>query len=169
MEAQMENGTNRSYQDLEAWREAMALAEMVYKATDSFPKNEQFGLTIQARRAAASIPANLAEGQGRQAHADFRRFVQISRGSLSELETHLLLAMRLGFLKREQLIPIWEKSQITGRLINGLIRSLSKRIAAKKSGYRLPATGYRSTPPSSSPAPADGSEPFHGAAAHFPA
>jgi four helix bundle protein len=88
----------KDFRDLKVWEKGHALAVAVYKATGDFPKREMYGLTIQLRRACASIPANIAEGCGRQGDAELGRFLQISMGSASELEYHLLLARDLGFL-----------------------------------------------------------------------
>jgi four helix bundle protein len=88
----------RSFRDLAVWQRAHALTLALYKVTRSFPRDEQYGLTAQVRRAAASVAANLAEGCGRRTAADFGRFVQIALGSASELEYHLILAADLGLL-----------------------------------------------------------------------
>ena len=85
----------QSYQDLEVWQRAMDIAAELYRLTKAFPRQEQFGLTSQIRRAASSIPANIAEGWGRQSTGEFRHFLRIAQGSLRELETHLLLSQRV--------------------------------------------------------------------------
>src|SRR4051794_10458612 len=86
------------HQDLVVWKRAMQLAEDVYKLSATLPTEERFGLKMQMRRAVASIPANISEGAGRGTRTEFARYVVIARGSLSELETHLLLCERLGYL-----------------------------------------------------------------------
>src|SRR5262245_18200016 len=91
----------RHYTELIAWQKAMDLVVEVYRSTDSFPQREVFGLTNQMRRAAVSIPSNIAEGQGRATTKDFLLFLYIARGSLQELETQILLAYRLAFLSGE--------------------------------------------------------------------
>ena len=96
----------QSYRELEVWQVAMDLAEQCYLATRSFPREELFGMTRQIRRAAASIPANIAEGQGRQHTKEFLNHLSIARGSLKELETHLILSHRVGLLAQEQLGPL---------------------------------------------------------------
>lgn len=88
----------KDFRELKVWEKAHQLTLDVYKATASFPKDEQYGLTSQIRRASASIPANIAEGCGRSGDAEFARFLQIAMGSASELEYHLLLAHDLKFL-----------------------------------------------------------------------
>jgi four helix bundle protein len=86
------------YKDLIVWQKAMDLTEMVYQATKAFPREELYGLTNQVRRAAVSIPSNIAEGQARQSTAEFRNFLSLARGSLAEVETQLMIAQRLGYL-----------------------------------------------------------------------
>jgi len=105
----------------------MDLVEEVYRATKRFPSDEQFGLVNQIRRAAVSVPANIAEGQGRLHRAEFLRFLSIARGSLAETETHLLIAVRLGYLQREDAKQAWVLLQDVGKLLNGLIKSLEGR------------------------------------------
>lgn len=92
----------KSHRDLIVWRKAMDLVVLVYKATESFPKHELYGLTSQIRRAASSVPANIAEGQGRRSKSEFRQFLGNARGSLLELDTHLELALRLNYLTASQ-------------------------------------------------------------------
>ena len=114
----------KSYRDLDVWQKSMDAAVVVYQITKSFPADERFGLINQVRRAVASIPANIAEGHGRLHKLDYVRFLSIARGSLMEVETHLQLALRLEYITRDQLKPIWSGLQEVGRLLNGLIRSL---------------------------------------------
>ena len=92
----------QTYKDLIVWRKAMDLAEKVYLLSRSFPREELYGLTSQIRRAAVSVPSNIAEGQARQSTAEFRNFLSIAQGSLAEVETQLLLAIRFGYLSPEQ-------------------------------------------------------------------
>jgi len=117
----------QSYQDLQVWQNGMDLAEQVYQLTQSFPKEELFGLTSQIRRAATSIPANIAEGWGRQTTGEFRQFLHNAQGSLRELETHLLLALRLNLATKDQIQPLLEICQVLGRQLINLLRSLSAR------------------------------------------
>ena len=102
----------------------MDLAEAVYLGTAKFPPEERFGLTTQLRRGAVSIPSNIAEGQGRGAGEDFARFLRISRGVLQELDTQLILAVRLGYLPDEQYEAISNRIIEVAKLLNGLLRSL---------------------------------------------
>lgn len=113
-----------TYQDLEAWKKSMDLAEKIYELTKRFPKEEQFGLTSQIRRAAVSIPSNIAEGFRRKSKADFAKFVTYAYGSGAELETQLQLSIRIKILSimrsRETLTLLDEVMKI----LNGLHRSL---------------------------------------------
>src|SRR5687768_4503080 len=93
----------QSYRDLDVWQVAMDLAENCYRVTEKYPRAEMFGMTSQIRRASASIPANVAEGQGRNHTSEFIHFLGVARGSLSELETHLLLSQRVGLLEQSDL------------------------------------------------------------------
>ena len=113
------------YQELKVWQEAIELTIETYDACDRIPSVERFGLTSQLTRAAISIPSNIAEGQGRS-RAEFRRFLTISRGSLQELETLLVLAERRRYVDTEKLALLRARARAVGRLLNGFIRALSK-------------------------------------------
>jgi four helix bundle protein len=89
---------NKSYRDLVAWQEAMNLVTAVYQISACFPKQEIYGLTSQLRRAAVSVPSNIAEGQGRRGTAEFRHFLRQASGSLMELETQMMIAERLHYV-----------------------------------------------------------------------
>ena len=112
----------RAHHNLEAWQRALKLVKTIYSATASFPKSELYGLTSQMRRAAVSIPSNIAEGSARNTTPEFLRFLYIARGSLAELETQLLIARDLGYLKDAE-APKNELYQVTA-LLDGLIKSL---------------------------------------------
>lgn len=116
-----------SYRDLKVWQEAMVLAEQIYRETGSFPGHEMFGLVAQARRAAVSVCANIAEGHGRESTGSFVQFLRIAQGSLKELETHILIARRVGFLPGAGEARLLESCERLGKMIRALIRSLSKR------------------------------------------
>lgn len=118
----------QSYEELEVWRLAMDLAESCYKATRTYPKEELFGLTCQIRRAAASIPANIAEGQGRDHTREFLSFLSIARGSLMELETHLILSHRVNLLKQETMESLLGLTDRISRMLTGLRKALEKRL-----------------------------------------
>jgi len=102
----------------------MDLVTAVYKLTEEFPKSELYGLTSQIRRCAASVPANIAEGQGRRLAGEFLQFLGNARGSLLELDTHLEIAVRLGMLNRELHSTLMEQLMEVRKLLNGLMRSI---------------------------------------------
>lgn len=116
-----------SYQDLEVWRRGMDLATFAYSLTKSFPKEECFGLTSQIRRAASSIPANIAEGWARRSPKEFQRFLNLANGSLRELETHLMLSQRVGICSEAAIQHPLSEAAILGRQILALHRSLSRK------------------------------------------
>jgi four helix bundle protein len=102
-----------SYRDLEVWQRGMQLGEMAYRITRSFPKEETFGMTAQIRRAAASIPANIAEGWGRKTTREFQHFLHVAQGSLRELETHLLLSARIGLTSQTDIAALLESCALS--------------------------------------------------------
>jgi four helix bundle protein len=116
----------KSHRDLIVWQKAMGLTVLVYHLTKDFPGEESYGLTSQIRRCSASIPANIAEGQGRRSSKEFQQFLGNARGSLLELDTHLELSFRVGYINNYQHSDIRNKISEVGRLLNGLIRSLNK-------------------------------------------
>jgi four helix bundle protein len=116
------------YRELKAWQMAMDFAERCYLATKGFPKEEQFGLTSQIRRAAGSVPANIAEGQGRSHTKEFLKHLGIARGSLLETETHLLLSHRVGLLDPKTLDSLLAVSDEIGRMLSGLRRALERKV-----------------------------------------
>ena len=102
----------------------MSFVEQVYRATKDFPSDERFGLTSQLRRAAVSVPSNIAEGQGRRSDKEFHRFLAIALGSLCEVETQLLIAQRLEYIDEDQTTAILDIASEVGRLVGGLQNSL---------------------------------------------
>jgi four helix bundle protein len=122
--------SGRNYTDLIAWRLAMDLAEAVCIVSGTLPASERFGLSSQMRRAATSIPANIAEGQGRRTRGEFLNHLSVAHGSLRELETHIVLARRLGMIDTTALQSILNKAAEVGRLINGLANSLERNRRA---------------------------------------
>jgi len=118
----------KSHRDLIVWQKAMVLVTDVYSLTKTFPREEIYGLSAQTRRAAASVPANIAEGQGRRLGREFHQFLGNARGSLMELDTHLELALRVGYINEEQHIAIRSKLDEVGRILNGLMRSINPDI-----------------------------------------
>ncbi|MDQ5845429.1 MAG: four helix bundle protein [Acidobacteriota bacterium] len=115
----------KSHRDLIVWQKAMDLVVSVYRATETFPKAETYGLTSQIRRAVTSIPANIAEGQGRRLAKEFIYFLANARGSLWELDTHIESATRLGFCSSEKQVELQMQMDEVGRILNGLMRSVS--------------------------------------------
>ncbi len=116
----------RNYRDLVVWQRAMDLLEATYSATSGFPREELFGLTGQMRRAAVSIPANIAEGQGRGTDKEIVHYSRIGYGSLRELETHVLIAVRLKFLDEADGQGLLDHAAQVGRLLNGLMKSFAR-------------------------------------------
>jgi four helix bundle protein len=114
----------QSYRDLRVWQEGMALAETCYELTRRFPKAELFGLTSQIRRAASSIPANIAEGYGRAGRKEYVQFLYVAQGSLKELETHLLLAARVQCCSHTEVDPLLQHTEALGKMLSALIRKL---------------------------------------------
>ena len=112
------------YKDLIVWQKSMQLALEVYRVTKAFPREEMYGLTSQVRRAAVSIPSNIAEGQARKSTKEFRQFLSIARGSLAEVETQLLIGLHLGYLSDEDIKPIMGLQEEANRMLNSLINKL---------------------------------------------
>lgn len=115
-----------SHRELRVWERGMDLAEACYKVTRSFPREEIYGMTSQVRRAATAVPANIAEGQGRESLGDFVRFLRIAQGSLKELETHLILAARVEITTHESIVPLLAECDGIGKMLHSLIQSIQK-------------------------------------------
>ena len=113
-----------NYKDLVAWQKAMSLVLRVYEVTEQFPKREIYSLTDQIRRAAVSIPSNIAEGQAHFHNREFIRFLRHSRGSLAELETQLIIAKGLKYLSQLEAEKLLEDAAEVSRILSGLISSL---------------------------------------------
>ncbi len=116
----------KPHKKLNVWQVAMKVAQMVYKLTSAFPADERFGLVSQMRRAAISIPSNIAEGAARQGKKEFKNFLSMAQGSLSELDTQLELAVLLSYLDQENLKEITVEMLKIDKMLTGLIRSLTK-------------------------------------------
>ena len=116
------------YRDLEVWKEGMVLATSIYKATASFPVEERYGITSQMRRAAVSIPANVAEGYGRSSTGAYVHFLKISLGSAKELETLIELSRRLELLKA----PAADQLQLHARRLSKMLHSLGRSVEAQR-------------------------------------
>lgn len=113
-----------SYRDLRVWQSAMDLAEDAYRFTLKMPDSEKFGMISQMRRCAASVPANIAEGYGRGSRKSYLQFLKIARGSLRELETHILLAQRVGLSNDLDANSILASADTAARMLGALIKSL---------------------------------------------
>jgi four helix bundle protein len=114
----------QSYKDLIAWQKAMKLVKAVYQVTQSFPREERYGLTNQLRRAAVSVPSNIAEGQARFSQKEFRHFLSQARGSLVEIETQLLISEDLGYLPEKSAQLLLQAAAELGGILNGLIAAI---------------------------------------------
>jgi four helix bundle protein len=117
----------RSYQDLIAWQKAMDLVTKIYEVSHKFPREEIFALTSQLRRAAVSVPSNIAEGQGRSSRKEFLYSLGNAKGSLSEVETQVLIARNLGYIGDESVNCLLNLSAEVGRILNGLLASLRNK------------------------------------------
>ena len=121
-------GEIKSYRDLKVWQDGMTLVVDCYRFSKEFPKEELFGLTSQLRRAAVSIPANIAEGYGRDSGGSYVNFLKTAQGSLKELETHLILAQRLKFGNFDLAEQLLARCESVGRMLHALIRSLQRSM-----------------------------------------
>jgi four helix bundle protein len=119
----------KDFRELIAWQKTMDLVAAAYRATSRFPKEEMYGLTSQIRRAAVSIPSNIAEGQARNTTRDFLQFLAVAYGSLKELETQVLIAERLLYIDNRAAAALVEAATEVARLISGLARSLKRKAS----------------------------------------
>lgn len=124
--------TLQSYRDLEVWQKSMDLVEEIYRLTQLLPRAELFGLTSQMRRAAISIPSNIAEGYGRIHRKEYLNHLSIAQGSLQEAETQLQITVRLQYLDREQVKRAWNLMQDVGKMLRRLMLSLSEKQTQPK-------------------------------------
>jgi four helix bundle protein len=120
----MPEGPFRSHKDLDVWKKAVCLVVDLYKLTKRFPNDERFGLTAQIRRAASSVPANIAEGWGRGSTTEYIHFLKIARGSLTELETHLIVSGELGYINQAESARFETSISDVGKMLNRLISAL---------------------------------------------
>ncbi len=123
-----------TYEDLKVWRRAMDLVLEVYRSTGSFPKQEIYGLTSQMRRAAVSVPSNIAEGKGRYSSKELLQFLFHARGSLLELQTQITIGRELGFLAAPEGKKLTDLASEVGRLLNGLVNRFQDEPASRLSG-----------------------------------
>jgi four helix bundle protein len=118
---------DKPHKNLDVWKTAMNAAQKIYKLTELFPEDERFGLVSQMRRAAVSIPSNIAEGAARQGKAEFKNFLSMAQGSLSELDTQLEIAVNVGYLVPEDVKEISELLLRVDKMLTSLIRSLLRK------------------------------------------
>jgi four helix bundle protein len=130
----------KSYRELDVWKVAADLVVEVYRASRTWPIDERFGLTSQIRRAAASIPANIAEGYCRSHRGDYLRFLSIARGSVAEVETHLIVAARVEIASRASLKTSWQLTQTVSKMLTAQIRALSENPPVTRSRRSSPQT-----------------------------
>ena len=117
----------QQYKELRVWQKSIDLVELVYEITRCFPKNEMYSLTKQLRRAAVSVPSNIAEGQGRGSTGEFRQFLGTARGSLFEVETQIVIALRLGYVTEQDVAELSKMIFDLSRMLHGLIAALPER------------------------------------------
>lgn len=125
----MDDKQINSYRDLKVWQGAIALTEDSYRLCRKLPKDETYGLSSQIRRAATSIAANIAEGHGRESTGAFIQHLRIAQGSLKELETHLIVCVRVGLLNEADIASAFQQCESIGKMARALIRSLQNKIA----------------------------------------
>ena len=123
---------DKPHKKLDVWQAAMKSTTTIYKLTERLPGEEKFGLVSQMRRAAISIPCNIAEGAARKGKKEFRNFLSIAQGSLSELDTQLELTVLLGYLCAEELRELWDQLLRIDKMLSGLIRSLTNKTMDNK-------------------------------------
>ena len=119
----------RSYRELIAWQKAMKFVTEIYGVTQRFPSEERYGITNQLRRAAVSVPSNIAEGQARFSQKEFHHFLSQARGSLAEIETQLLIARDLRYVQSAKADALLAAADELGRILNGLLASIKNRAA----------------------------------------
>ncbi len=122
------NNKINSYKDLIVWQKSIALVTEIYKLTKAFPAEEKFGIVNQLNRAVVSIPANIAEGWGRESSKNYLQFLRVSRGSLMETETLLVISKNLNYIDDENFRMISEKLDETGKILQGLIKGVQQKI-----------------------------------------
>jgi four helix bundle protein len=127
-----------SHKDLLLWRKSMDLAVAVHRATQILPRTETFGLVAQLRRAAVSVPSNVAEGTARRTTKEFVAFLHVARGSLAELETQLLLAQRFGYIEEGALVEATLDVEEVGKLLNAVLAGLRRRLKQRSALSPIP-------------------------------
>ena len=119
----------KSYQDLIVWQKSVLLVTDIYTITKTFPQDERFGITSQLNRAAVSIPTNIAEGWGRETSKNYLQFLRISRGSIMEVQTLLIISKNLNYISEEKFDILRNKTEEVGKILQGLIKSINEKIS----------------------------------------
>lgn len=125
-------GKIKTYKDLIVWQRSIQLVTTVYSLTKTFPSDERFGLVSQLNRAVISIPSNIAEGWGRELSKNYLQFLRISRGSLMEVETMILISKNLGYINEENFKELNKEIEEVGKILQGLIKSVQQKIILTK-------------------------------------
>lgn len=132
------SGPIRSYRDLLVWQDSMELVVQIYRTTSTFPKEERYSLVDQLRRAAVSVPSNIAEGHGRSRTGDFLRYLSVAVGSLHELETQIQIATRLQYISGDREKELLDACSAIGRMLGALIRALRHRLSGGGFSPQIP-------------------------------
>ena len=119
----------KSYQDLIVWQKSVLLVTDIYALTKNFPQDERFGITSQLNRAAVSVPTNIAEGWGRETSKNYLQFLRISRGSVMEVQTLLIISKNLNYISEEKFEILRNKTEEVGKILQGLIKSINEKIS----------------------------------------
>ncbi len=131
------SGPVREYRDLLVWQDSMDLVVAIYRVTATFPKEERYSLVDQLRRAAVSVPSNVAEGHGRSRTGDYLRHLSVSVGSLNEVETQVQIARRLEYITEEDQRQLLDSCNAIAKMLGGLIRSLRRRLESRAGSQRI--------------------------------
>jgi len=149
----------KTFKELIVWQEAMKLVELIYMKTKDFPKEEMYGISSQIKRAAISIPANIAEGYKRKSRKEYLQFLSIAAGSIAELETHILIAQRIGFLAKDTTEQLEIQLYSTERLLSALQKSLSTQTFRNRTTTQnielIPQISGQQTPEPLNPKPSN--------------
>jgi len=130
------SGPVRGYRDLIVWQDSMDLVVSIYRITATFPKDERYSLVSQLRRAAVSVPSNIAEGHGRSRTGDYLRHLSVAVGSLSEVQTQVQIARRLEYIAEDDQSRLLDSSNAIAKMLGGLIRSLRRRLESAAGGQK---------------------------------
>lgn len=132
------SGPIRSYRDLVVWQDSMELVVRIYRTTSKFPREERYSLIDQLRRAAVSMPSNIAEGHGRSITGEYLRYLSVAGGSLHELETQIQIARRLDYISDDVQKDLLDACTAIGRMLGAWIRALRRRLSTRSSNPQIP-------------------------------